>query len=134
MDHFSFSKLLVNDLEKTAAFYKDVCGLTELARVESEIAGRGIKEIMFNATGVGAATFVLLKFVDTTKAYSDEVITGFVTENLEAFVERALKAGGKLVQAIKNMPEHGVRVAFVADIEGHLLEVVQMLYLLCVTV
>lgn len=127
MDHFSFSKLLVNDLEKTATFYKNVCGLTELARVDAEIAGRAIKEIMFNATGVGAATFVLLKFVDTTKIYTDEVITGFVTENLEAFIERAQKAGGKLVQAIKSMPEHGVKVAFVTDVEGHLLEVVQML-------
>jgi predicted enzyme related to lactoylglutathione lyase len=127
MDHFSFSKLLVNDLEKTATFYKSVCGLTELARVDAEIAGRGIKEIMFNATGVGAATFVLLKFVDTNRIYTDEVITGFVTDNLEAFVARAQQAGGKLVQSIKSMPEHGVKVAFVADVEGHLLEVVQML-------
>lgn len=89
MDHFSFSKLLVNDLEKAATFYKNVCGLTELTRVDAEIAGRGIKEIMFNATGVGAATFVLLKFIDTNRIYTDEVITGFVTDNLEAFVTRA---------------------------------------------
>jgi len=127
MNHFGFSKLLVNDLEKCATFYKDVCGLTEMARVDAEIAGRGIKEIMFNATAPGAATFVLLKFVDTTKAFNDEVITGFVTDDLEAFVERVKKAGGKVVDDIKSMPEHGVKVAFVADVEGHLLEVVEML-------
>lgn len=127
MNHFGFSKLVVNDLEKCATFYKDVCGLTEMARVDAEIAGRGIKEIMFNGTAPGAATFVLLKFVDTTKASTDEVITGFITDNLEAFVERAQKAGGKVVQAIESMPEHGVKVAFVADVEGHLLEVVEML-------
>lgn len=127
MNHFGFSKLLVNDLEKCAAFYKDVCGLTEMARVDAEIAGRGIKEIMFNATAPGAATFVLLKFVDTTKASSDEVITGFITDNLEAFVERTKKAGGKVVQEIQSQPEHGVKVAFVTDIEGHLLEVVELL-------
>ena len=127
MDHFSFSKLLVNDLEKTATFYKDVFGLTEMTRVESVIAGRGIKEIIFNVTAPGAASFVLLKFVDTTKVYTDETITGFITENLEALVERANKAGGKTVQAIKSMPEHGVKVAFVADVEGHLLEVVELL-------
>ena len=127
MNHFGFSKLLVNDLEKCATFYKDVCGLTEMARVDAEIAGRGIKEIMFNATAPGAATFVLLKFVDTTKAFNDEVITGFVTDDLEAFVARVKKAGGKVVDDIKSMPEHGVKVAFVADVEGHLLEVVEML-------
>lgn len=93
-DHFSFTKLLVKDLEGTAKFYKEVCGLTELARVESVIAGRPIKEIMFNATGEGAATFVLLTFTDTQQALSDEVILGFMTTDLPAFVERVKRAGG----------------------------------------
>ena len=126
-NHFSFTKLLVNDLEASAAFYKAVCGLTELGRVDAEIAGRGISEILFNATGEGGATFVLLKFTDTDRVYSDEVIIGFVTDDLQAFVERAIAAGGGVVAPIHEQREHGVKVAFVEDIEGHLLEVVEML-------
>jgi len=126
-DHFSFTKLLVDDLEATAAFYKSVCGLTELARVDSAIEGRQISEIMFNATGEGAATFVLLKFVGAPKPHNDEVIIGFMTPDVEAFVQRAVAAGGSVAEEVKSMPEHGVRVAFVRDVEGHLIEVVQLL-------
>jgi len=126
-DHFSFTKLLVTDLDKAADFYKSVCGLVELGRVDAEIAGRKIREIMFNPTGEGGATFVLLKFLDAAKPSKDEVIVGFITPDLEAFVERTKVAGGRVVQNIFDDPEHGVRVAFVADVEGHLIEVVQML-------
>ena len=126
-NHFSFTKLLVNDLEASAMFYKTVCGLKELGRVDAEIAGRRISEILFNATGTGGATFVLLKFTDTDRVYTDEVIIGFVTGDLEAFVARTVAAGGGVVTPIREQREHGVKVAFLQDIEGHLLEVVEML-------
>jgi len=125
--HFGFTKLLVDDLERTAVFYKSVCGLVETVRVTSTIAGRRIDEILFNATGEGGATFALLKFAGAPKPAHDEVILGFVTPDLEAFVQRVGAAGGAVVEGIRTIPEHGVRVAFVTDVEGHLLEVVQLL-------
>ena len=63
-DHFGFTKLIVGDLERSADFYKSVCELTESGRVDATIEGRRISEIMFNATGQGAATFVLLTYPD----------------------------------------------------------------------
>ena len=126
-DHFGFTKLLVRDMEACAQFYTSVCGLVELARVDSEIGGRAISEIMYHPTGEGAATFVLLKFEDQAPPVSNEVIVGFQTADVDAFVERALQAGGKLVDPVKDLPEHGVRVGFVSDIEGHLIEVVELL-------
>jgi lactoylglutathione lyase len=125
--HFSFTKLLVSDLDKSAAFYKSVCGLVETARVSDAIAGRQIDEILFNATGEGGATFVLLKFVGAPKPANNEVIVGFVTPDLEAFVQRACAAGGALAEGIRAVPAHGIKVAFVTDVEGHMIEVVQML-------
>ncbi len=125
--HFGFTKLLVQDLDKCAAFYSEVCGLTETYRVESEIAGRAISEIMYAPTAEGGASFVLLKFLDAKGPYSEEVIIGMQTDDLEAFVQRAEAAGGRVVDPIRSMPEHGVKVAFVADVEGHLLEVVELL-------
>jgi catechol 2,3-dioxygenase-like lactoylglutathione lyase family enzyme len=126
-DHFGFTKLVVGDLEKSAAFYKSVCGLTEMARVNAEIEGRPIREIMFNATGQGAATFVLLSYSDTPAPQIGELILGFITKDVVAFVARARGAGGSVVQPPMAQPEHGVKVAFVRDIEGHLIEVVELL-------
>ena len=126
-DHFGFTKLVVGDLDKSAAFYKSVCGLVEQTLIESEIAGRAIKEILFNATAPNAGTFVLLSFVDLPKPAGGETILGFITPDVTAFVDRARTAGGSVAQEIKTMPQHGVKVAFVRDLEGHLIEVVERL-------
>ncbi|MCB1688835.1 MAG: VOC family protein [Halioglobus sp.] len=125
--HFGFTKLLVQDLEASAKFYTEVCGLTELARVDAEIASRPISEIMFNPTGAGAAMFVLLSFTDTGNKGGHSVIVGFQTEDIAAFVQRAVDAGGSIVDPVKDNPDHGVRVGFVSDPEGNLIEVVQVL-------
>jgi catechol 2,3-dioxygenase-like lactoylglutathione lyase family enzyme len=126
-DHFGFSKLVVGDLEKCAAFYKSVCGLTEQARVDAEIEGRAISEIMFNPTEENAATFVLLTYHDAPRPAVGELIVGFITKDIAAFVERARAAGGTIVQEVAPRPEHGVDVAFVRDPEGHLIEVVKVI-------
>lgn len=125
--HFGFTKLIVNDLDGTAEFYKTVCGLTELARVTAGVNDRKIDEIMFNATGQGGPTFVLWKWLDRDASSTDEVILGFQTPDIAAFVERVTAAGGKIVSPVVDMPEHGVKVAFVTDIEDHLIEVVELL-------
>ena len=127
MNHFGFTKLLVRDLDKVANFYQEVFGLTELARVDSDIAGRAISEIMFHPTAEGTATFVLLKFLDIEAPSADEVIVGFQTDDVARVVERTRAAGGAVVDPVRSMPEHGVKVAFVKDVEGHLIEVVELL-------
>ena len=124
---FGFTKLQVDDLEKTADFYKAVCGLTEQQRVQSSITGRAISEIIFNPPYQGAATFVLLKFLDAPKPTNDEVILGFITEDVDAFMQRVEAAGGTVQTAPVPDPEHGVKVGFCTDVEGHLIEVVELL-------
>lgn len=125
--HFNFTKLIVADLEKSAAFYREVAGLTETARINASIEGQTIHEIMFAPTAPGASTFVLLTYPDAPKAVQGELILGFVTDDIAAFVQRAARAGGKIVEAPSTQAEHGVKVAFVRDIEGHLIEAVEML-------
>lgn len=126
-DHFGFTKLVVGDLETAADFYTSVCELTEMARVDAEIEGRPISEIMFNATGEGAATFVLLAYNGAPAPKAGEVILGFITTDVDAFVSRVVAAGGKVAQPAVRQPEHGVKVAFVRDPEDHLIEVVELL-------
>ena len=126
-DHFGFTKLLVVDLDKSAAFYRDVFGLKESARIRSEIAGRTIEEILFSPTGEGAATFVLLRFDDARIASADEVILGFITADIDMAAERAIAAGGSVMREALDYPDLGVKVAFLTDIEGHLIEVAQQM-------
>lgn len=125
--HFGCTKLVVADLEKACDFYKAVFGLTEHNRVNASIEGRPISEIMFNPTAPGGATFVLLAYTDTPTTALSEAITLFITADLAGLLQKVPAAGGRVVDAMRDMPEHGVKVAFVRDVEGHLIEVVELL-------
>jgi predicted enzyme related to lactoylglutathione lyase len=125
--HFSFTKLVVGDLERCAAFYRAVWGVEQTARIDAEIAGRKISEILYAPTAPGGATLVLLAFHDAPKPAAGEIILGAVTADIEAFFARAAAAGGRVIEAIHEMPELKIKVGFVADPEGHWIEVVQQL-------
>ena len=126
---FSFTKLIVHDLEGMVAFYRDVYGLHAVHRVRGEsIGGEEIDEIMMSPDPTAQwSSLVLLKYVGRAPSPSGEVILGFTTGDLPALLERVTKAGGRIQAPIKEMPELKIRVAFATDPEGHLAELVQVL-------
>lgn len=126
MAHFSFTKIVVGDLDAVATFYAQAFGLEEKYRVEAAIAGRPMHEIVFAATREGAGTFILLAFTDGVPAPAG-VIPGFVTDDIDAVFARGVAAGGTVAQEPRDMPEHAHRVGFLADPEGRIIEVAQPL-------
>jgi predicted enzyme related to lactoylglutathione lyase len=122
---FSFSKRIVHDLDAMAAFYARVFGLVENNRHSDAIAGRPIREITYEPTSPGGGSLTLICFDDARGAANSESSQGFTTSDLAALVERALAAGGKLHDPIRRISEFDLQVAFVADPEGHLNEVVR---------
>ena len=126
---FAFTKLVVHDLEKTAAFYRDVYGLHAVKRVRGEsIGSEAIDEIMLSADPSAAwGSLVLLAYLGRGPSPSGELILGFTSDDLPALLERVRAAGGRVHAPIKEMPELGLRVAFATDPEGHLAELVQLL-------
>lgn len=124
---FMFTKLIVADLDAATAFYASVIGLVEMQRVEAAIGGRAVTEVVYLPTYPGGPMFILARFHDAATPKTSELIMGFATQDLEGFVTRATAAGGKLIEAPREIPGAGMRVAFVADTEGHVLQVTQML-------
>ena len=119
---FMFTKLIVDDIEKAAAFYVAVCGLVEMHRIEATIIGRAVTEIIYQPTYQGGPMFILAKFHGAPKPNNDELILGFATADLEAFLERVTRAGGRVVEPIQD-PGHGMRHAFIEDVEGHVVQI-----------
>jgi predicted enzyme related to lactoylglutathione lyase len=126
---FTFSKLIVHDLEKMAAFYRDVYGLHAVNRVRGQsIGGEEIDEIMVSADpNAQYGSLVLLKYLGRGRSPSGELILGFTTDDLPGLLERVRAAGGGVHAPIKEIPEMNLRVAFATDPEGHLAELVQMI-------
>ena len=124
-ENFVFTKLLVNDLEKSAAFYVAVFGFVELARVDAQITGRAISEIVYQPTSSGGPLFILAKFKDTTKPVTDETVLGFSTKDMAALLTRVEKAGGRVLERLESSPTSPFLTVFIHDIEGHLVQLSQ---------
>jgi predicted enzyme related to lactoylglutathione lyase len=127
---FGFTKLIVDDEEAMAEYYHQVYGLEKLQRVQEENSDTigPIREIiMGRSDGSQGETLVMFKFVDRPAPRDQEAILGFISEDLDALAERVTANGGKLIGAIKSMPDHGVRVVFTTDPEGRLSENVEMI-------
>lgn len=126
---YAFTKIVVGDLERTADFYKAVFDYREVQRVQSEVAGEPMEEIILvrGADMSGEVTLVVWKWPNRPSPRESDVILGFITSDIDTVFERTLAAGGRVVRVPRNMPEHGVRVGFIADVDARLIEVVQVL-------
>ena len=127
---FGFTKLIVADEEAMADYYCDVYGLKKLQRVQNDNSGAGgpIREIILGEGDVvGGQTLVMFKFTDRAAPTEQEVILGFITDDLDALAARVTRFGGSHAGPIKSMPEHGVRVLFTTDPEGRLSENVELI-------
>ena len=116
------NKLVVDDLERAAEFYGKVFGLIEMHRLDAEIMGRKVSEIVFMPTYESGPMFVLAKFHDRVAPATNELILGFASQDLEALLDRAVKAGG---QVAERGSSGGFHHAFVIDPEGHVVQISQ---------
>ena len=126
---FTFTKLVVDDLDAMAEFYCSVFDLHNVARANFDQgdAGSAIEEIVLATTPDAQwGSFVLMKFKDRPPTKEVGAIVGFTTTDLPALLDRVRRFGGSVIGDIKNMSEHGFRVALVRDPEGHLNELVEM--------
>jgi predicted enzyme related to lactoylglutathione lyase len=124
---FSFTKLVVPDLEAAAAFYRAVFGYGEGQVVRSTIAGRPMEEIIFPRTE-GEAGLILLQYLEGPEPSPSGVIAGYRTSDLDAFQARVLAAGGAVVQPIAPLASvPHMRFAFFADPAGYVIEVLEPL-------
>jgi lactoylglutathione lyase len=123
----SFTALVVEDLDKMSAFYAAVCGLVEARRAEQDIAGRRVEEVIFDSDPPDTGNFVLIKFLDSVKRSNQDVILGFVTDDIVAFVDRVRKAGGAVLREPYVNVSQGLKAAFITDVEGNVIEAVEIL-------
>ena len=125
----TFTKLVVDDLDAMRDYYCAVFGLHPGTREQFEdgVGGEPIDEIALVANpGDPFGALSLLKFEARSSTGRDELILGFTTPDLDGLIERVRKHGGTLLGEVKEMPSHGIRVAFARDPEGHLSELVEL--------
>ena len=123
---YIFAKTFVHDLDAMASFYENVFGLIPFGRHQDEMLGRKVDEVTYQASYPGGPALTLIKYLDSTAPVAGEAVQGFMSDNLEALVERALANGGTVPDPIREVPAYNLKVVFVLDPEGHVNEVIQM--------
>ncbi|MBF6245599.1 VOC family protein [Nocardia elegans] len=124
---FRFSKILVENTEAQFGFYSSVLGMIEKYRVRTGEGDDALEEIIMTSAHGGDPALVLLHYLNRPAPRPGEAVLGFDVDDVEAVVRAAEKAGGTVAAPPKEMPEFGIVVAFVEDLEGHRLELVQRL-------
>jgi predicted enzyme related to lactoylglutathione lyase len=129
-NRFSFTKIITKNLDGLASFYKAVFGMRELHRVRSSVNAEPIEEIILTISGDMASepVLVLFNFIERPSLKDSDSILGFIVADLDQAIARVKQGGGTVIAEPKIHDEGGapVRVAFAADPEGRLLEIVQM--------
>ncbi len=122
------TKLVVNDLAAAEAFYCAL-GLQPVSRNLGGEAEVRQDQVWLSATGApGAHILILTRFVELPAqprpVYPGEVWLAMQVEDVTATENTVTAAGGSIIRAGQDRPEHHVRAAVVADPEGHLIEIV----------
>ena len=125
----TFTKLVVDDLDAMADYCCEVFGLHRAtrARFESGVASEPIEEISLAENPEEPfGPLSLLKYEERPAVQNGELILGFTTDDLDSLLDRVRRAGGAQSSDLKVFPDHGLRIAFARDPEGHLSELVEV--------
>lgn len=125
MIKFAYTILYVQDVAKTLHFYTTAFGFEQKLTTPDNSYG----ELNAGATTLSFASFNMAKelfkdqFIESSisqKPFGIEI--GFTTDNVEATLQAAIKAGATLVSQPKTKP-WGQVVAYVRDLDGFLVEI-----------
>jgi lactoylglutathione lyase len=112
----------VNDLEKTATFYKDVLGLREVSRHSSP---RGSTLVFFQAPG-SEEQIEICHYPKSgpVQVQADLTHLAFEVEDLDAFAKEAEKKGYPLSDG-PTVTSSGSKIAFIDGPEGYEFELIE---------
>lgn len=121
---FAAAKILVGDIDALEVFYTEALGFAVTARIEDGAGPTRIREIFLGLDGA-PALLALIRFVNLPVPQPGESMIALMTADLDATIASILAHGGSDLSGVVEVPAHNLRVAIVADPEGHKLELIQ---------
>jgi predicted enzyme related to lactoylglutathione lyase len=125
IESYAFTKIMVADLAAMERFYCGALGLTVQARISEDRPGHAMHETVL-VVGKGGGTLLnLVQLLDKPCAPPGEAVVGLTVTDIDALISATVDAGGTLVTPVTEVPAHNLKVAYVSDPEGHMLELLQ---------
>lgn len=124
---FAFAKIVVSDLDASEQFYSQALGLARVTYIEfGEEEGR-LQEVVLGLPNAmpGAANLQLIHFPNRPLPAPGATVLGFMVDDLDATITKLTDKGARITVPVLEMPEHHLRLAYVADLDGHIIELIQ---------
>jgi len=119
---FFFTKIMVGDVDAAERFYTRALGLEVMNRVKRG-GDKPVEETILIVPGHDAGSrFIVERSFDRDPPPTGETVLGFFVADVEESARAAIAAGGRIIHPVQDNPEHQIRLAFVADPEGHVIE------------
>lgn len=124
---FAFTKIVVADLEASERFYEKALGLSRVAYIEFGEGYDQLQEVVLAVPGsaTGGANLQLIHYPARPKPAPSEAVIGFTVADAEKSVAAMTAAGGRVTVPVTAIADHNVTCAYVADLDGHLIEIIQ---------
>lgn len=124
---FGFTKIIVADLPKLEAFYIGALGFQLVTRLSVDKPGWQLDEIILAKGGDEASQLILVQYRDRPCPAPGEAVIGLYVQDIDAVVASALSAGGTLPVPVRILPDHGLKLCYIHDPEGHAIELLEIL-------
>lgn len=124
---FAFTKIIVADLARMEAFYRQGLGFELVTRLSIDKSGWRLEESILARRGGDGCQLILVQYFDRPCPVAGEAVIGLYVRNIEALVASALAAGGSLPVPVRELPEQNLKLCYVHDPEGHAIELLEML-------
>ena len=122
----SSTKLVVDDLESTKAFYCEAYGFEVRGRIQAEMLGEPIDEYLLGTKDAPEVPLILMKYIERDPPpLGREVALVFFADDLDALFERVRARGGRVLKEPYQSEHAPMRAGFTSDPEGHVIENVE---------
>lgn len=122
---FAFTKIVVADLDTSEQFYSRTLGLERLAYIEFGEGPGQLQEVILAVPG--GAQLNLVRYPNKPMLAPGETVIGFMVDDVDETVATMGDAGARITVPVLEMPDHRLKLAYVADIDGHIIELIQTL-------
>lgn len=116
---FTFTKIVVADLERATEFYRGAIGLKLISRAADHQHEEAIMAVPGNESG---PLLMLMHYINRPAPPAGSAWIGFAVSDLLATITAIEDGGGSVIAPPQDVHEHKLTIAVVADPEGHPIE------------
>lgn len=120
----AFTKIMVRDLAAQERFYCGVLGFTPGHRLADGEGADAFSELVI---ALGASQIVLMQYLHKPAPVPGEAILGLMVDDVDETLAAIVAGGGAVAVPAVAIPAFKLRIAYAADPEGHMLELMQVM-------